>query len=282
MEILVSSTEFRAGKTSLIFALSKIFRLSFSYKKPTGPSPNERRLLGSNTNGITFIEGGKSYKTGFAKGEGDTSIRADKTVLIARYCDDIFDEIALASKVMTVDAVILNEIPANKLGTVRETTETSDNIVGLIPYDKFLGGISISTIKECVDGLFLTVTDGGFIIEEMLIGAMSPPCALDWLKKVKNAALLTGGDRVDLQKIALDTGIKCLVLTGNFEPPQVIVKRAEKLGACIILTEFDTLTAMEKIMEVRREEVNERKKDRIVEIFKSNINKGKIREILEI
>ena len=281
MEILVSATEFRAGKTSLIFALSRIFRLSFRYEKPTGQSHNEKRLLESSNGGITFIEGGKSYKTGFSKGEGDTAIGADKTVLIARYCDGIFDEIALASKVMRVDAVVINEIPPNKVEVLREV-ETPDNIVGLVPYDKFLGGISINTIRDCLDGLFLTVSDRSFIIEDMLIGAMSPACAIDWLKKVKNAALLTGGDRVDLQKIALDTGIKCLVLTGNFEPPQVIVKRAEKLGACIILTEFDTLTAMEKIMKVKREEINERKREKIVEVFKNNINRGKIREILEI
>ncbi|RLI79698.1 hypothetical protein DRP07_09870 [Archaeoglobales archaeon] len=284
LRILVSATDYRVGKTSFIYVISQVLGIRFRYEKPSGMSELEKKFIESDEGEtLTFIEGGKKYKIGLTKNEGDTSIEVDKTILIARYVEDVFDEITLASRVLSnIKAIIINEIPENEMENIREGVDKSDlNIVGLIPYDKFLGGTYIKSVRDYLDGVFLTKPDENFIMEEMLVGAMSPSCAIRWLEKVKNAGLVTGGDRVDLQKLALDTGIKCLILTGNFEPPQIIVKRAEELGVCIILTESDTLTAVEKISQIMREEISEQKKDKLVEIFKRNIDLEKLEEILK-
>ncbi len=283
--VLVSSTDYRAGKTSFIYAISQILGIKFKYEKPSGMSDSERKFIKSDEKStLTLIEGGRKYKYGLSKEGGDSSIKADKTILIARYTEDVFDEIALASKVLSgIDAAIINEIPQNEIASVTMKAEESNaNVVGLIPYDKFLGGIHIKYIKDCLDGIYLTKPDEDFIMEETLVGAMSPSCAVTWLERVKNAGLVTGGDRVDLQKLALDMGIKCLILTGNLEPPQIIVKRAEELGVCVILTKSDTITAVEKISRIKREEINEQKKDKIIEIFKKNIDLKKLKEVLEL
>ena len=282
-KILISSTNDRTGKTSFIYSASQILELSFRYEKPTGISALERKIIRSNENArLTVIEGGRKYKLGLSKNEGDTRIKADKTILIARYTNDVFDEIALASRVLPkLTGAIINEVPRDKLTELEfEALDSNLKILGAIPFDRFLGGIYVKTVKECLNGEFLTKPDENIVMEEMLVGTMSPSCAIDWLKKVRNAGLITGGDRVDLQKLALDTGIKCLILTGNFEPPQIIVKRAEELGVCIILTESDTLTAVEKISHIVRGEINEHKKGRVLEIFRENVDWDAVQEIL--
>ncbi len=281
--VLISSTDCRVGKTSFIYAISQILGIKFKYEKPSGMSDSERKFIKSDENSdLTIIEGGKKYKHGLSRERGDSTIDSDKTILIARYTEDIFDEIALASKVLSnVDAAIINEIPQDEVvGITMKTEESNVDIIGQIPYDKLLGGVHIEYIKEYLDGIYLTRPNKDFIMEETLVGAMSPSCAVTWLERVKNAGLITGGDRVDLQKLALDMGIKCLILTGNFEPPQIIVKRAEELGVCVILTKSDTITAVEKISQMMREEINEQKKDRVVEIFRKNIDLKRLKEIL--
>jgi hypothetical protein len=285
MKVLVSSTEFRAGKTSFIIATSAILNLTFSYLKPSGFSENESKLIQSDVEGqLTLIEGDRTYKTGLSRNTGDPLIDADKTILIARYSEEVFDEIVLASKVLkNLKTAIINEIPESRLDEVKERAEKLEcDVAGFIPYDKFLGGLNTRAIKECLRGVFLANPDENFVIEELLIGAMSPDCAVKWLRNARNAALITGGDRVDLQKLALDTGIKCLILTGNIEPPKIIVRKANESGVNIILAEFDTLTAVEMIEEMGRGEVDERKRDRVVEVFKNNMDLKKLSEVLDL
>lgn len=88
------------------------------------------------------------------------------------------------------------------------------------------------------------------LIASFMIGAMSEEQALLFFKKQSDKAVITGGDRADVQLAALETDTKCLILTGNFQPPTVVTSRAEELGIPIILVPFDTLTTMEKINEI--------------------------------
>jgi BioD-like phosphotransacetylase family protein len=58
-------------------------------------------------------------------------------------------------------------------------------------------------------------------------------------------AVITGGDRTDLQLAALETSTNCLILTGRVPPQSLILSRAEDLEIPILSVELDTLTTVE-------------------------------------
>jgi BioD-like phosphotransacetylase family protein len=77
-----------------------------------------------------------------------------------------------------------------------------------------------------------------------MVGAMSVDSALTYFRRKPNKAVITGGDRPDIQLAALETSTRCLILTGNLRPSALILGRAEEAGVPIILTRHDTLTAV--------------------------------------
>lgn len=60
-------------------------------------------------------------------------------------------------------------------------------------------------------------------------------------------AVITGGDRSDIQMVALDTPTVCLILTGNLRPTQEVLNKATSRSIPIVLVKEDTLTTVEKI-----------------------------------
>ena len=62
-----------------------------------------------------------------------------------------------------------------------------------------------------------------------------------------NKAVITGGDRPDIQLAAMETSTRCLILTGNIRPEAQIISRAEEEGIPILSTHHDTMTTIERI-----------------------------------
>jgi len=79
-----------------------------------------------------------------------------------------------------------------------------------------------------------------------MVGAMGQEKALRFFRRVANKAVITGGDRADIQLAALETSTKCLILTGGFQPSAIVLGRAEELGVPMVLVPYDTLTTVEK------------------------------------
>jgi len=64
-----------------------------------------------------------------------------------------------------------------------------------------------------------------------MVGAMNVDSALAHFRRQPNKAVITGGDRPDIQLAALETSTRCLILTGNLPPNPLIIGRA-KSEAC--------------------------------------------------
>ncbi len=270
MRILVSSVNKRAGKTSLICSLSRFAK--FKYEKRGAVRGAEHLLPPEDTSVV--VEGGETYKAGFAEGKSDIHENVDKVVLIARYESGIADELVLAAEMFgdRFAAAVINCAPDSlNLDLPIET-------VGVVPYSRKLGSIGVETIARQLNGRVVVRSDVS--VDEFLVGAMSSKCAAAWLERKKNAALVTGGDRVDLQKLALDMGVKCLILTGGMEPPKVIVKRAEELGVAVILSDHDTLTSLEKIQEGINEPLSASKVNEAVKVFSAHVDFDRLTSLL--
>lgn len=89
------------------------------------------------------------------------------------------------------------------------------------------------------------------IVQRFLIGAMSPQSAMAYFRATRNATIVTGGDRSDLQIVALETpNVKCLLLAGNLEPSKVVLGKAEEKSIPVILVKEDTLSTIERLNEM--------------------------------
>ena len=88
------------------------------------------------------------------------------------------------------------------------------------------------------------------LVENLSVGAMTVESALPLFRRTINKAVITGGDRTDLQAAALETSTAALILTGNLQPSATIVRRAEELGVAVLLVSDSTMETVEKIESV--------------------------------
>lgn len=122
-------------------------------------------------------------------------------------------------------------------------------IFGVIPFREQLQAISVGELAELLDAEFLTLPNNkDMLIEEIIVGAMSVEKALPYIRRVLGRkALITGGDRADMQLIALETTMNCLILTGNLHPVPEVLHRAEEVGVPVLLVRSNTMETVEAI-----------------------------------
>ena len=85
------------------------------------------------------------------------------------------------------------------------------------------------------------------LVETLSIGAMGVNSAMEFFRRRRNMAVVTGADRTDIQLAALEASTKCLILTGLGEPLSQLIHRAEELEVPILKVELDTLASVEII-----------------------------------
>jgi BioD-like phosphotransacetylase family protein len=90
-------------------------------------------------------------------------------------------------------------------------------------------------------------------IARFTVGAMGSDAALRQFRRMRDAAMITGGDRASVQNAALQApGIRCLILTGGLRPPGTVLGRAESAGVPVLLVQSDTKTTVDRVEEVIR------------------------------
>lgn len=243
---------------------------------------------------IVLIEGAIDYKTGKSVGICDVSISTmlePEVLMLVKYTNDFVLDKLLAAKEIFGEK--LKKVVFNQLGGYKRTYVKSVagsllakhgmDVIGMIPRDPILGGLFVSEIKEALQGEYLVEPKRDLVVEQLVIGAMSPQSALDHFTEAKNAALVTGGDRADLQIVALEVpSIKCLILTGNIEPTKLVLERAEEKDVPVIMVRDDTLVAMERLEEIfgKARIKGEVKIKRIMELVESFVDIDALMEYL--
>ncbi|MFP3909556.1 MAG: phosphotransacetylase family protein [Archaeoglobaceae archaeon] len=245
---------------------------------------------------VILIEGALDYDVGRIIGLSDVdicSILEPEVLMIAKYTKDfVLDKILVAKEVFgeKLKTVIFNQLGGYKRTYVQSIAipllaKNGLEVVGMLPNDPVLSGLYISEIKEGLQGEFLVEPPKDTIVERFLIGAMSPQSAMVYFRATRNAAVVTGGDRSDLQIVALETpNVKCLLLTGNLEPSKVVLGKAEEKGIPIVLVKEDTLSTIERLDEIfgRARIKGEPKIKRIKELVKNYVEVDKILEHWDI
>jgi uncharacterized protein len=182
---------------------------------------------------------------------------AARVLAVIKYREDLqmLDD-ALASQVCFGDqllGVVLNAVPRQRMPFTQELAKSALEgrgvpVLGVLPQERLLLSVSVDELAEFLNGKILCRADkGGELVEHLMVGAMSVDSALTYFRRKPNKAVITGGDRPDIQLAALETSTKCLILTGNLQPSPIILGRAEEVGVPMILVRQDTLTTVEII-----------------------------------
>lgn len=177
-----------------------------------------------------------------------------RVLLVARFHSLLIVGALISAKRRLGDrliGVIINDIPEDRLDEVRDTVqpflESRDiSILGLLPRSALLRSVSVSELVKQLKAEVLCRPDRlDLMVESLTIGAMNVNSALRYFQKGRNMAVVTGGDRTDLQLAALETSTQCLILTGHVPPTPTIISRAEDLEIPILSVDLDTLTTVE-------------------------------------
>ena len=147
--------------------------------------------------------------------------------------------------------VLINNVPSNALDTVQNVLKPfmkkkGIDILGVMPTDRLLQSVSVRELVTQLSATVLCREDRlDLMVESLTVGAMNVNSALEYFRKGKNMAVVTGSDRTDLQLAALESSTNCLILTGHTPPQKLILARATDLEIPILSVNFDTLTTVE-------------------------------------
>lgn len=182
------------------------------------------------------------------------------TILVDRYSKDINYDYLMCAKEELGDSligVLFNDVPAEARDEITTIIapfleNNGVKVLGVIPPDPIMQSITIQDLSDRLGGKIISVSSNADrIVESFLIGTMQVDNFMTHFKKHPKAAIIVGGDRSDVQLVALEGGAPCLVLTGNLYPNDIILSRSEVLGVPIIIVRDDTYTVankMEKIL----------------------------------
>ncbi len=102
-------------------------------------------------------------------------------------------------------------------------------------------GISIGQLADCLQSEILNSSQKTEeIVDHLMVGAMCPDPSPLYFGQKSNKAVITRSDRTDIQLGALETSIKCLILTGGQKPGPIVLSRAEEKAVPILLVKKDT------------------------------------------
>lgn len=214
---------------------------------------------------IVLIEGGESIQQGTFVGASDitlSKILRSKVVVIDRFSPYIsVDSLLVAKEILGKNllGVILNCVPAADINFVNKRivpflNQKNIDVLGVLPFDDVLGSISIRELSQTLGGELLCCTDKqDELVERFSVGAMNVEKALDYFKRARNKAVVTGGDRADIQLAAMETSTKLLILSGNLYPNDIIIAKAEERKIPIMVVGGDTLSVVEKIERTMRQ-----------------------------
>lgn len=177
-------------------------------------------------------------------------------MLVVRYHSVLLIENLLFAKQHLGDSlvgVLINDIPTDQLhhaqSTIRPFLEKQNiPVLGMTPRSDLLRSVSVRELVLQLKAQVLCRSDRlDLMVESLTIGAMNVNSALKYFRKRRNMAVVTGGDRTDIQMAALETSTQCLILTGQLPPQRFIISRAEELEIPILSVDMDTLTTVEII-----------------------------------
>ncbi len=218
-----------------------------------------RQQLAQAPDGVVLLEAAGSLAEGMLYGldlvqmaEGlDAAV-----VLVHPWQDERSVDPLLAAKAQLGErlaGVVLNGVAPEEVERLRaEVVPALDRlgmpVLGVMPRSPLLRSVTVEELVRRLDAQVLCCPDRlDLLVETLSIGAMNVNSAMEFFRRRRNMAVVTGADRTDIQLAALEASTQCLILTGVGEPLSQLLSRAEELEVPLLKVDHDTLTTVEVI-----------------------------------
>ena len=122
---------------------------------------------------------------------------------------------------------------------------TGIQALGVLPEDRRMLGLTVDQLKNHLNGIytgFLNDSMKYYLIEHFLIGGLILDWGVHYFNTRANKAVISRGDRPDIQMSALSTPTSCLIATSGITPLEYVQYEAEQEEVPIIVVEKDTLS----------------------------------------
>ena len=212
---------------------------------------------------ILLIEGGATLREGYVFGlpsERVAEALGSPVMAVVKYREPVRlldDALAVSSRFgALLVGILINRMPEEARGfvggeAVPYLEQQGVPVLGVLPDKSELEALSVEELVHALQAQVLTTgSDLQALVENLTVGAMTADAALSRFRRQMNKAVITGGDRTDIQLAALETSTTCLILTGNLHPSPLIVKQAEEFGVAVILVPTNTMETIEAIEKI--------------------------------
>ena len=208
---------------------------------------------------VVVVHGDYSFSEGSSFGlSGSTLVDLldAHTLFVERYsCDFCIDFLLELKKV----------IGPSMMGVVFNKTEPADveeieayvtfflerqemKVFGCLPQDTLLRSVEVRELAQFLSAEVMACDDRlGSLVESFLVGGMGVDKFVTYMIKHPGSAVIVGGDRTDIQLVAIENGSACLILTGSLYPNEIITARARANGVPILVVPSDTFTVAKRI-----------------------------------
>ncbi|MGC9529486.1 MAG: DRTGG domain-containing protein [Candidatus Bipolaricaulaceae bacterium] len=231
-----------------------------AWKPPEGAWPRIEAAVDVEAD-VLVLEGRQWLGRGLLSGLSDMAVAARlhaPMALVARYqgeatLDRLLAAVRLVGEEAPLVGAILNEVSADsELEEVRDFVipfleERGVPVVGAISFDRRLRTVRLQEVLDALGGEVVVQGDPSAEVERFLIGAMGGEAALRYLRRIPGQlAVVTGGDRADIQAAALTSPrVRALILSGGLRPERAVLARAADRGVTVAVVPQDTMTAAE-------------------------------------
>lgn len=177
-------------------------------------------------------------------------------VLVDRCTQEVNYETLLAAKSVLGDRLlgcVLSDVPGHSMEEIKTVIVPFLNargvrVLGVIPHDRLLGSMTVGNLAQSLGGkLISSAHKADVVAESFLIGTMQVENFLTHFRHHPKAAVILGGDRSDLQLVAIEGPCSCLILTGNLYPNDIILSRAENAEVPIMVVREDTYSVAKRM-----------------------------------
>jgi BioD-like phosphotransacetylase family protein len=209
---------------------------------------------------VLLLEGGASLRSGYAMGLSNLKVAevldAPVLVIVSYRSEICLVDDALTASFRLGDrlcGVLLNQVPEDASEFVAEYArpfleKEGIKVLGALPSVPRLSALSVGELTELLQAEVLTKDmDPNQLVEIFTVGAMTADAALSRFRRYQNKAVITGGDRTDIQLAALETSTVVLILTGNLHPSPLIIQQSEMLDVPILLVKENTMETIDCI-----------------------------------
>jgi BioD-like phosphotransacetylase family protein len=209
---------------------------------------------------IVVMEGSANFREGYVVGLSPNTVvelvnaRVVAVVGFRASSMQVVDD-ALTAKTRLGDrlvGVIINMVPDDRITYARELIQPyleqqGIKTLAIIPNQSILRSVSVGEINTVLDGDVLCYGCYNDLVENLVVASMGMDYSIDKFRKIRNKAVIVGGDRPDIQMDALETDTNVLILTGKIDPAPQVRDRAELENVAIVLSSYDTLVTIEKL-----------------------------------